>query len=93
MEHGLLSHAEAQKAFERKQKRGQSSKHGTISKPSTPSRVSNGSSGVKKTTPVSNGKSREAGSSMKGKKKRDDSDSDNDDDFLVKVATKKKLKT
>nr|PNR42049.1 hypothetical protein PHYPA_016878 [Physcomitrium patens] len=93
MEHGLLLHDEAQKAFERKQKKGQSSKHGTISKFSIPSRLSNGSPGVKKSIPVSNGKSKEGGSSSKGKRKRECFESDSDDDFLAKVAIKKKSKS
>lgn len=103
MEYGLLSHDEAKKAFERKQKRTQSSKQGgpaSKAAASTPSRLSNGSPGVKKsTTPVSNGKGTRvvAASATMAKKKRasDDSDSDSDDDFLQNVVTKnkKKLKT
>lgn len=95
MEYGLLPHDEAQKAFERKQKlRGQPVKSGAATKTSTPSRATNGSPAVKKSTPVSNGKgkSKAVGSSSKGKKKRDESESDSDEEFLAKSVTKKKLK-
>jgi hypothetical protein len=95
MEHGLLPHDEAEKAFERKQKlRGQSVKSGTATKSPTPSRASNGSPAVKKSTPVSNGKGKGkvVGSLSKGKKKRDESESDSDEDFLDKPVTKKKMK-
>lgn len=96
MEYGLLPADEAQKAFQRKQKRTQSSKQGgPSSKVSTPVRVSNGSPGVKKSTPVSNGKGNQVvgSANVKAKKKRpSDSDSDSDD-FLQNVMTKnKKLK-
>lgn len=100
MEYGLLPPDEAQKAFERKQKKTQGSKQGPSSKVSTPSRLSNGSPGVKKSTPVSNGKGVKRStpvSNAKNKKKRasSDSESDSDDDFLQNVVTKnkKKLKT
>ena len=90
MEYGLLPPDEAQQAFERKQKRGQSLRSAPAVKSSTPSRATNGSPAVKKATPVSNGKGKVAGNSLKGKKKRDELESDSDDDFLV--STKKKPK-
>lgn len=99
MEYGLLPADEAQAAFDRKQKRAQASKGpggktSTPSKASTPSRLSNGSPGVKKSTPVSNGKSKVTGS---GRKKRaSSSEGDSDDDFLQNLVPKKnnkKLKT
>jgi len=96
MEYGLLPSDEAKKAFERKQKRTQASKQGgPSSKISTPSRLSNGSPGVKKSTPVSNGKGNKvvASANAKAKKKRpSDSESDSDDDFLQNVVTKNKKK-
>ncbi|KAG0578968.1 hypothetical protein KC19_4G063400 [Ceratodon purpureus] len=93
MEYGLLPQDEAKKALERKQRRGQSVKHGTPSKAaSTPLRLSNGSPAVKKSIPISNGKGKDVGTSSKGKKKREDSESDSDHDLLQKARIKKKLK-
>lgn len=91
MEYGLLPQDEAKRALERKQRRGQSLKHGTPSKSSTPSRLSNGSPARKKSTPVSNGKGKDVGTSSKGKNKRVDSESDSDE-FVLKTRVKKKLK-
>lgn len=89
MEHGLLSHNEAKKAFERKQKRVHKLKQSTPMKSSPSSQISNGSAPAR--TPVSNGKGKGAGTS-KGKKRVDNySDSDSDDDFLQN-RLKKKLK-
>lgn len=52
----------------------------------------NGFLGVKKFIFVLNGKSKEGGFLLKGKRKRECFESDSDDDFFVKVVIKKKLK-
>ncbi|KAG6541590.1 hypothetical protein Mapa_016983 [Marchantia paleacea] len=88
MEHGLLSPERAKKAFEKKQKRGQSS-FGTPVKNSTPSRDT--SSKVAAKTSISNGKaSASKVSEQKGRRKWE---SDSDDDLLIARPLKRKLKT
>jgi len=77
MEYGLLPLDQAKKALERKQRRGQTLKYGTLGRSSIPSQLSNRV--LKNLTPIFNDK---------GKNK---SDNDNDN-FPYKLQIKKKLK-